>query len=288
MNVLDVYRSVAERLKSSGIEASETESALLLMHVLHKTRTELFLANRSIVAPGELDEIDKLLARRLQFEPLAYILGEKEFWSLPFKVTPDVLIPRPETEELLEKILQTIKNDHAPFKGPILELGVGSGVISIILALELPQSVVYGIDKSLAALKVAAYNAKLHNVAARIGFMCADWLNAIVAEKTYQLVVANPPYIASTALSGLQKELEFEPLAALDGGASGLVEMQCFLPEISRILLPGGWLFMEIGFDQKEFLLDYFSKLPEFHDVEVHMDYAGLPRIFQARLQENK
>lgn len=285
MKIRDLYSNVTACLQAGCILEPEIEAELLLEHVLNKRRVQLFLAGAEDVPAEKIHYLDELLARRLKHEPLAYIFGEKEFWSLPFKVTPDVLIPRPETEQLLEVIIQTVQAEHEFCDGRILDLGVGSGVISIVLALELPRSEIIGIDRSIEALKVAAYNAKLHGVAQKVHFVCADWFAALRMDRRFGLVVSNPPYVASEDFYSLQPELDFEPRRALDGGEKGLQEIERIIPSLSRVLLPGGWFFMEIGAKQGDYLCECFAAMPEYGDVKVHKDYAGLSRIFQARLK---
>lgn len=283
MKILDLYSKVKARLKAGSISESEIEAELLLEYVFNKTRVQLFLSGDEGVPEKKIQYLDELVTRRLKREPLAYILGEKEFWSLPFRVTPDVLIPRPETEQLLELIIQTCKEEHKFCEGSILDLGVGSGIISIVLALELTYSEVIAIDRSVEALKVAAYNAKQHGVEKKVQFVCADWLSALQRGQRFGLVVSNPPYVASEDFSLLQPELDFEPRWALDGGKQGFREIERIIPSLSEILIPGGWFFMEIGEKQGDYLVDRFAAMPEYDEIKVHKDYAGLPRIFQAR-----
>lgn len=285
MKLRELHRQVAVRFAGSGIEGAEIEASQLLGHVLQMSRTRLLLAADKVVGKEQLALIEGLVNRRLAREPLAYILGNREFWSLSFLVTPDVLIPRPETEELLEHVLATLGKDAVGKKLDILDLGVGSGVISIVLALELPLSRVYGVDRSPDALVVAAANAGQHQVKRRIHYLCADWLSGLRLESRFDLVVSNPPYVARPTLAGLEPELAFEPRRALDGGEDGLVEIRRLVKELGQIIKPGGWFFMEIGFDQRQPLLDFFADLPQYTEVKVLDDYAGLPRIFQARLQ---
>lgn len=285
MTILKLYQSVVARLKDALIEYPEAEADLLVGHVFEKNRAGIFLAKNEEASSQKIDQIESLLQRRLKREPLAYVLGEKEFWSLSFKVTPDVLVPRPETEQFLEVVLDTISSDKKNITGSVLDLGVGSGVISVILARELPDAKIIGIDRSINALQVARENVMMHDVQSRVHFLCGDWLSPLKSERRFRVVVSNPPYVSSADLSDLQPELAFEPRWALDGGRQGLDEIKRIIPEVNKILLPGGWFFMEIGSDQAGLLQETFSKLKDFDSVVIHKDYAGLSRILQARLK---
>jgi release factor glutamine methyltransferase len=225
---------------------------------------------------------------------LAYITGVKEFWSLDFKVSKDVLIPRPETEFLLEKTLAAIRKSPVSSNKTlkILDLGTGSGVIAIILALELAAAKVTAIDYSYNALKVARHNAEKHKVTERIDFINCNWFDGIVAQTEFDVVVSNPPYIAREVLAipfggstgSLQPEVvEFEPGLALDGGERGLQEISRIAAESGKVLKPGGWFFMEIGADQKKEVFDIVKVTGAFDNIAIFNDYAGLPRVFQAR-----
>lgn len=283
MILKQVYRESVQRLADAGVAEAEIEAALLLGHVLGYSRAQLFLALEQEIPPRHLSLFNTLLSRRLAREPLAYILGEQEFWSLPFAVSPKVLIPRPETEELLEKIFATVRQDGLP-PGPTLDLGVGSGAITVVLARELSDRLVFGVDLSLEALGVARENIRLHQVRQRVFLVNGDWLTPIRPERRFALVVSNPPYIAATTMDALQPEVrDFEPHSALFGGVDGLADIRALASQVHGVLLSGGMFFMEIGADQREAVLKIFSSFPEYDRLQVHFDLAGLPRIFQAR-----
>lgn len=283
MILKQLYLESVQRLADAGVAEPEVEAALLLGHVLSYSRTQFFLALEQEISLQYISLFNKLLSRRLTREPLAYITGEQEFWSLPFAVSRKVLIPRPETEELLEKIFATVRQVVLP-PGPVLDLGVGSGAITVILAREFPERLVFGVDLSLAALGVARVNIIRHQVQPRILLLNADWLTAIKQEKRFALVVSNPPYIATTAMDTLQPEVrDFEPHRALVGGVDGLSDIRALAAQVHPVMLAGGLFFMEIGADQQEAVLKIFSSFPEYDRLQVHPDLAGLPRIFQAR-----
>ena len=283
MILKQLYLESVRRLVAAGVAEPEVEAALLLGHVLNYSRTQFFLALEQEISPPQLALCNTLLSRRLTREPLAYITGEQEFWSLPFAVSRQVLIPRPETEELLEKIFATVRQDGLP-SGPVLDLGVGSGAITVVLARELPERLVFGVDLSLNALGIAGENSLRHRVQSRIFLVNSNWLTAIRQERSFALVVSNPPYIAARTIDTLQPEVrDFEPHRALSGGADGLSEIRALAAQVHRVMLAGGLFFMEIGADQQEAVLKIFSSFPEYDRLQVHPDLAGLPRIFQAR-----
>jgi release factor glutamine methyltransferase len=282
MTIRELIRQTVQRLQAGSIEEAEIEASLLVGHLLGLSRTQLMLAGEQPVSAATGCRWEQLLARRLRREPLAYILGEWEFWSLPFEVTPAVLIPRPETEQLLEAALEILKT--GPGEVRLLDLGTGSGAIPIVLARELPQAFVYSLDCSLAALAVAARNARRHRVAGRTWFIASDWLQGIRPRPIFDAVISNPPYIDCHVLAGLQPEVrDFEPHLALDGGKDGLEIVRRLSRDIAFVLKPGGQLFMEIGFDQGETAAAIFEGAGPYRDVRIRHDYAGHPRILQAQ-----
>jgi release factor glutamine methyltransferase len=232
----------------------------------------------------------RLLARRKKREPLAYILGEQEFWSRSFFVNPAVLIPRPETEFLLESVFAEVKSERGLVEGAVLDLCCGSGVIAIILALELRLPVV-AIDLSAAALQVTRRNCRKHGVEQLVKPVRADLLSALRNECRFSLVVSNPPYVSSPAIANdLEPEVrEHEPWLALDGGEQGLDLIQRIRDELPRILAPGGQLFMEIGYDQGAAVTEMFAAhnvgLRDFHQIRILKDYAGRDRVLHARMR---
>lgn len=294
MQIKTVFHNAVKRLKQAGITESELEASLLLAHALEMKRTAVLLAGEKVLNDTQLEVYERNVSRRLAREPLAYIIGEKEFWSLPFKVTKDVLIPRPETEFLLEKTLEVLKssagNPEQIIK--ILDLGTGSGVLAIVLALELVTVKVTALDYSYNALKVALHNAKKHKVAEIIDFINCNWFEGIKAKAEFDVVISNPPYVAKEVLAepfgknngSLQPEVgDYEPRLALDGGERGIQEIRRIAAELWKVLKPRGWFFMEIGGDQQKEVFDMFRRTAAYDSLEIFNDYAGLPRVFQAR-----
>jgi release factor glutamine methyltransferase len=289
MRVLDLVHLGVKQLVFAGIEQAELEVELLLGFCLGKNRAGLFLAATEEVDAGLEQEFLSLLGRRVEHEPVAYIFGEKEFWSLSFLVSPDVLIPRPETEFLLETVLAVTKKGSWQ-SGPVLDLCCGSGVIGIVLALEMDCAVT-AVDLSASALRVARQNAQRHQVEGRLALVQADLLSAFVPLPYFSLVVSNPPYVSEEELrKGLQPEVaRFEPQLALNGGVGGLETMQRIRMSLPRILRPGGEFFMEIGADQGQAVVQMFADndgAEKFEQVEVLPDYAGRDRVFHARMMK--
>ena len=297
MKIKDLFKNEVQHLKQAGIPEPELEVSLLLSHILNIDRTTLLLAGDQVLDYGQLEKFEISISRRLSREPLAYIIEDKEFWSLPFKVSGDVLIPRPETELLIEIALKKVKSRFAcPEEQTIniLDLGTGSGIIAVVIALELPEAEIIAVDRSFNALKVARHNAKRHKVVARIQFINCDWLGGISANMKYDLVLSNPPYIARDILEkpfgetreSLQPEVgNYEPHLALDGGEQGIESISRIAEDLGKILKSGGWFFMEIGADQAEVVSAIFERTASYENITVHKDYAGLPRVFQAQKQ---
>jgi release factor glutamine methyltransferase len=291
MQVKVLYSSAVKRLAAAAVADPETEAGVLLGQVLGMTRSQLFLTAEQELPVAARNFFESLLKRRLQGEPTAYILGECEFWSLPFRVSREVLIPRPETEFLLEKVLTTARRLTTEAFGPVLDMGVGSGVIAIVLALEMPHwSEIYGVDRSSAALQIARHNAGKHGVANRVTFINSHLFSGLAPRQQFDLIVTNPPYVERELLDAvpavLQREVvQYEPRLALDGGRQGVRVIHEIAVGLSMVLKPGGWFFMEIGAGQAAYVIDLFRSLNFFDSLQIHKDYAGLPRVFQARRQ---
>lgn len=273
-----------ERLRRAGLDDSRMEAERLLGEFLGMSRSELFLHAGDRVTAADLVRFRRVLERRCRREPLQYIFGSLEFWSLEFVVSPAVLVPRPETEFLLEHALATVRAEPGPPPRLALDLCTGSGVIAVVLALELGCPVL-AVDCSAAALAVARRNVVRHRVADRVMPLCADLLSAVSSRPCFDLLISNPPYVAEHELERLEPEVrQWEPRLALAGGADGLDVIRRIAAGSARCLRPGGWLFMEIGCDQRGPVLSLFSRQEYgFADVAVFPDLAGRPRVLQAR-----
>lgn len=283
MTILALYHDLVRCLSAAGIIDAEVEATLLLTHVVACRRSDIFINGSRLVADAQYDAVRQALARRLSREPLAYILGEQEFYGRAFAVNPAVLIPRFETELLVERAVAALRGMDGQAPPRILDLGTGSGIIAITLALELPDAVVVGLDLSLAALQVARANASRHGVADRLHWLNSNWGGGLGEAIPFDLLAANPPYVARQIEASLQPELAAEPALALYGGVDGRREIDCIMADCARLLRPGGLLLMEIGFDQGGYCAERMNALGHFDRVVVHEDYAGLPRILQAR-----
>jgi release factor glutamine methyltransferase len=281
MKIRELSNQAVSRLRQAGIPDAAIEAELLLRFQLDLDRVALFLLDREL-SIEELDRFESLLVRRLTREPLSYITGEKEFWSLSFEVSPAVLIPRPETELLIEKTLSLIKLP-VDFKGQILDLGTGSGVVPIILALELPGAEMVSVDLSPEALLLAGRNVAKHGVSDRVSLVNGDWLEPLAPVAFFDLIVSNPPYVAGRVHGDLQPELDFEPEMALYAGEDGMDAYHDLVPSCRQYLQPGGHLLFEIGADQAEAIEAVFAGTAGLELIEIVNDLSGLPRVAVAK-----
>ncbi|MFT5726430.1 MAG: release factor glutamine methyltransferase [Desulforhopalus sp.] len=286
MHLTDALHNGSELLQQAGVEEFELDARLLLENVLNKSRSELFLARDLKLTDSQLIQYQAFIERRKQREPVAYILGEQEFWSLSFSVSPHVLIPRPETEFLLEQVLSHANKINFT-RGKIVDLCCGSGVIATVLAKETGQDIV-AVDVSPEALQVSKNNILRHDVQDQVQFVQSDLLSSFQKINQFSLVVSNPPYVSHIDVTNnLAPEVsDYEPHLALDGGVRGLELIQIIREQLEDVLLPGGELFMEIGADQGQELLSMFSSrmngLDGFLTVEILKDYAGRDRVVHA------
>ncbi|MDR3088430.1 MAG: peptide chain release factor N(5)-glutamine methyltransferase [Desulfobulbaceae bacterium] len=286
MRVDEALTEAAQRLATAGVESAAREARLLLAQALDKSRSQLILSANDEMATADARLFAELLTRRLAREPFAYIVREQEFWSLPFFVSNDVLIPRPETEFLLERALAAAAEHPDGLMG---DLCCGSGVIAVVLARELRRQVV-AVDISEKALAVSKINARRHQVAERICLVASDLLTAIRPKPLFSLLVTNPPYVSERELAaGLQPEVAlYEPRLALDGGADGLRIIAAIRRQAPEFLRPGGELFMEIGDSQGAAVAELFRRPApgrrDFVFARILTDYAGRDRVLHARL----
>jgi len=253
-------------------EDAALEASLLLCHVLHCNRAHLMAWPEKTLSAEQQQQFEQLVARRRQGEPVAYIKGEKEFWSRPFTVNPHCLIPRPETELLIEFVLQHFdrrQHLHAA------DLGTGSGAIAVTLACECPAWQITATDIDDDALALAQHNAQRH-AANTIRFIKSDWFDAL--SERYDLIVSNPPYIASHDKHLQRGDVRFEPAAALASGIDGLDAIRRLCDQAGNYLKPDGWLVIEHGYDQKQAVHDLFFK-NGFNNIQQLDDYAGNPRL---------
>lgn len=256
------------------------EARMLLTHVTGLTRTQLITRDGDTLAPSDRDSFAGLLTRRLAGEPVAYLLGEREFFGRMFRVTPNVLIPRPDTEIAVETALRLL----APLRAPrLLDMGTGSGAIAVTLACERPDAEVWATDVSAGALQVAQDNARALG-AANARFLASDWYAALPAGLRFDLIVSNPPYIPAGDPHLTQGDLRFEPADALTDHGDGLSDLAAIVSGAAGRLHAGGWLLMEHGYDQGEAARSLLAAAG-LGDIFTARDLAGHERCSGARLQ---
>ena len=280
--IKDLLRVTSDYLKNKQIESPRLNAEVLLAHQLNVERVSLYLNFDQPLTEREISGYRFLIKRRLRREPLQYITGLQEFWSLPLRLSPDVLIPRPETEVLVEAVLEFL--DKADPNVDILDLGTGSGAIAIALARELPAARIVAADLSMAALGLAQENAKLNQVDERIFFVRGDMFAAIpCGSQKFKVVVTNPPYISHAEISKLPREIrDFEPHHALEGGPDGLAAIRHIIAEAPTVLAQAGALFMEIGADQTENVSTLVRESQRYESYRIIKDYSGLDRVLVA------
>ncbi len=256
------------------------EARLLLSHVTGLTRTQLITRDGDMLAPAQRDRFAALLGRRLDGEPVAYLLGEREFFGRAFRVTPDVLIPRPDTEIAVEAALRLL----APLATPVvLDMGTGSGALAVTLACERPDAEVWATDISPGALRVAQDNARALD-AGNVRFLASDWYAGLPAGQRFDLIVSNPPYIAAGDPHLVQGDLRFEPIDALTDHGDGLSDLAAIVAGAAAHLRAGGWLLMEHGYDQGQAARDLLAAAG-MADIFTARDLAGHERCTGARLR---
>jgi release factor glutamine methyltransferase len=288
-----------EFLAARGMASARLDAEVLLAFVLGVDRVGVYLRFDQPLAPREIDAYRELVRRRAGGTPVAYLTGTREFWSMPLAVTSDVLIPRPETELLVERVLAehrprdvaggaTSHTADAAASGAgavgalrILDLGTGSGAIAIALARELPAARVVAVDVSPAAAAVATANVERAGVAARVTVVVGAWTSALDAEERFDVIVSNPPYIPTATLAGLAPEVRAEPVLALDGGDDGLAAYRALVPQAAAHLAPGGRLLVEVGEGQAE-AVAAIVVAAGLEGVAWHADLAGVARVVAA------
>jgi release factor glutamine methyltransferase len=276
MDAAALLAAATARLSAAGIDSARLDAEVLLAHALGMGRTTLFIRLRDPVAPDTASRLETLLRRRERREPVAYLTGEQEFWSLRFEVSPDVLIPRPETELLVELALRELPIDQ-PLR--VLDIGTGSGCIAVAIAHERPSVHVTAVDVSAAALAVALRNAAAHGVTARMTFIESDLFAALPTDARFDVIASNPPYLAPS--DAVSPELASEPHNALYAGADGLDIIRRLIVAAPERLQPHGRLLIEIGQGQSDAVLTLVRAAG--FTAEVVPDLAGIPRVLDAR-----
>jgi release factor glutamine methyltransferase len=313
ITISEVARQGARLLSESGIESAALDAEVLLRNVLSLQREQFYLNSHRQLTELERARYWQSLQQRAQRKPVAYITRNKEFWSLDLLVTPDVLIPRPETELLVQVCLELAREArdqrsevrdqsseidppsslvdapccllHAPGALRVLEVGTGSGAVAVSLAKELPDAEITATDISLAALEVACANAARQGVSTQIEFLCGDVFDPLAGERDgFHLIVSNPPYIRTGELQKLPADVrDWEPVIALDGGENGLDCYRRFAAEAARYLAAGGYVLLEIGADMAEEVSRLFTETDRYAAPAIYQDYTRQDRVFVTR-----
>ena len=285
--VLELLRWTTDYFQRQGIESARLDAELLLAHALESARLRLYIEHDKPVLPAERERFRELVRRRAQERvPVSILLGEREFWSLSFKVTKDVLTPRPDTETLVEAVLSKLKGPRAAEpdaeqRWRILDLGTGSGAIALSLASELPEADITATDLSEAALQIAAENADRLLQGERVRFLHGDLFDPVARER-FDIVVSNPPYVARRDAKSLPPELAHEPELALFAGEDGLDVIRRLVAGAGERLSPGGWLMIELSPEQAGTVEQLFAGAGCV-DVERRFDLARRPRVLGGR-----
>ncbi len=271
--IRDLLQQSAHQLRLIS-DSPRLDAEILLAHCLQKARSYLYTWPERVPEPPQLVAYSKLLQQRLTGQPIAYLIGYREFWGMPLNVTPDTLIPRPETELLIETVLQhTTKHDRLN----ILDLGTGSGAIAIALGSELPQATITATDRSAAALAVARANAHQHQQH-RIRFLLSDWFSMIPTGEHFDIIVSNPPYIALDDIHLTQGDVRFEPPSALISGTDGLNDIRHIIKCARVFLHENGLLLLEHGYNQAAAIRQIMQQ-NHYRDILCIADLAGNDRL---------
>lgn len=266
------------------IDSPRMTAEILLAHCLGLTRLDLYLQHDKPLLQDELDRFKSLIKRRVNNEPVAYITGIKGFWSLDLAVSDKVLIPRPDTESLVEAALTKIPETASGSPLKIADLGTGSGAVVLSLAAVRPENIYFALDLSLEALSLAKKNAVINCPDADIHFLAGNWFDAFSEKEIFDIIVSNPPYIPTRELSKLQPEiLMYEPMLALDGSTDGLKCIREIIQKAPDFLKPGGWLMLETGFDQKYPVLKIAEETNSYKKIEFLKDFAGKNRVVKMK-----
>jgi release factor glutamine methyltransferase len=286
--ILKLLEWTTSYFKSRDVESPRASAEILLAHALHLKRIDLYLRYDQPLCNYELEKYKALIKRRARREPVAYILGTKEFWSMALAVTPDVLIPRPETESLVETALGVLADDLHPAPRHILDLGTGCGAIALALAFRKPQHLFFASDLSKAATRIAKHNAKHYGLEGRIHFFVGDWMEPLQEKiQLFDLIISNPPYIPSGDIPELQLEIyKYEPHSALDGEQDGLGCLRKIIGAAHRLLKPHGSLVLEIGHDQKTAVQRVIERCGKYDRVVFSKDYSGMDRVVRMRKKD--
>ena len=283
VSVDEAQRILSKSFALAGIESGMTDARALIGAALRLSRAQLLAQSDRLLEPREIAAIDALAARRMKREPVSRILGRKEFWSLTLDVTPDVLVPRPDTETLIEAALDYVVRGGLRLEPlRILDIGTGTGALMLALLQELPNARGVATDLSMSALHVARGNAERLRLASRCSFVACNLADGV--QGRFDLIVSNPPYIARGAISSLDPEVrDYDPRLALDGGADGLDAYRAIAASVPPLLAQGGRLIMELGIGQAPPVTSLLEAA-KFTVLSVRNDLAGIPRAISAKI----
>lgn len=287
MELRAVFRSGLKTLLENHVPSAQLAADLLLMHVLDRDRGYIHAHPELDISAEVAERYFRLIAERTTGKPTQYITGHQEFWGLDFEVSPDVLIPRPETEHIVEAVIEMAGRQSVPNDAPlrIADVGTGSGCIALALAAEFPRAVIFAADVSLPALVVASRNAMRLGMPERVKFLESDLLARFLDAdclSSFDFVVSNPPYVAHSELDKVQREVrDFEPRLAWGDLARGDDIYRRLFPQALQTLKPGGYLVVEIGYNMRDAVLPLLGE--GWSEVEVRPDLAGIPRVIISR-----
>jgi release factor glutamine methyltransferase len=283
--ILELIKWTTSYFTSHEIDSPRTTAEIFLAGVLKINRIDLYLQYDRPLIPDELEAFKALIKRRVSREPVAYIMGSKEFWSMDFKVTHDVLIPRPETECLVEAALSHISDKASKKVKKILDLGTGSGAIILALASQEPDHLFFASDLSIKALEVASENAARHGFEKQINFFSGNWFSSLGNKSVlFDMIVSNPPYIRSDDIDKLQPEVcEYEPRMALEGEKDGLGSIRHIVKYAYMYLNSGGCLLLEIDHHQKDDIRRLIDQTDQYEGVSFSKDYSGYYRVVEMK-----
>jgi release factor glutamine methyltransferase len=277
--------------KSHDIDSPRSTAEILLAHVLKLKRIDLYLRYDQPLSLNELSKFKVLLKRRIEREPVAYIVGVKEFWSMDFAVTKEVLIPRPETECLVEAAISLLpehnRSDVKPAPKSILELGTGSGAVILAIASMRPKHIYFASDRSVEAVRLAGENSKRHGLDTTVSFFCGDWFMPLNrSKKRFDMILSNPPYVPTRMIERLQPEIyRYEPVSALDGNTDGLFCLRHIINTAHHYLNRNGSLLLEIGHDQKNDVQNIIDQCGNYEHVVFTKDYSGYDRVVRMKIK---
>ena len=276
LSIGSAIREGAQRLDEAAVAEPRREAGSLLAHLLGRDRSFIIAHADDLLTDEQGKALQSLVERRARGEPLQYLTAHQEFFKLDFEVTPDVLIPRPETELIVETALELLKDDPAPY---FADIGTGSGCIAISMLQDLPGARAIATDVSPAALRVAQRNAERHGVKDRLVLLESDCFSALDANASFTLIASNPPYVSEDELKTVQREVSYEPRAALAAGSDGLAVIRWLLREAPPFLRPGGYFVFEIGFGQSEAVEGLVDRRV-WKLLDIREDLQGIPRTF--------